>query len=240
MKAVLLLRNEAEDTFGLVPAALEAEDAPTATLDAWDAGAAWPEVTELSGLIVFGGSMNCDQVDAHPFLARVRALLREAHDADLPVLGVCLGAQLLVRALELPVGRAPRRELGFPTIEVTPEGLADPVLGALPRRARMFQWHEDAFALPPGAELLARGQDGGLQAFRLGSSWAVQFHPEVTADELDGWFASSGPSVRSVWGREPADLRAEVARRLPRANRLGEQLFRRFGRQVRARSERAA
>jgi GMP synthase (glutamine-hydrolysing) len=241
VKRLLIVRNESADTLGLAPPAFEAEDVPATVLDAWDPSATWPQATDLAGLVVLGGSMNCDQVDAHPFLLGVRRLLREATDRHLPVLGVCLGAQLLARALDQPVVRAPRRELGFPEIELTAAGLEDPVLGALPAKARMFQWHEDAFPLPPGADLLARGEDGGVQAFRLGWAWAVQFHPEVTSPELDDWFREAGRgSLESVWGRSPDELRRDVAQHLPAANRAGAELFRRFARQVRSRSERAA
>jgi GMP synthase (glutamine-hydrolysing) len=241
VKSLLVVRNEAADTLGLAPSAFDDEGLPVTVVDAWDPAAAWPEVPEVSGLAVFGGSMNCDQTDAYPYLARVRTLLREANDVDLPVLGVCLGAQLLARALGFPVVRAPRRELGFPEIELTEAGVADPVLGALPPKARMFQWHEDAFPLPAGAELLARGEDEGVQAFRRGWAWGVQFHPEVTRPELEDWFSAAGSrSLESVWGRSPEDLREELAQHLPQANRYGADLFARFARQVHARSERAA
>lgn len=234
MRSLLLIRNEPADDLGLAREALEDEGAECTVVDAWDARVEWPSLDDVSALVVFGGAMNCDQVERYPFLARERGLLAEAVGREvLPVLGVCLGAQLLVRAFDCPVFPAPRREVGFPEIRVEPEAGADPVLGGLPPRARLFQWHEDAFAEPPGATVLARGSDGGVQAFRRGAALGVQFHPEVTAGELGRWFTEAAPTLEPVWGRAEDDLRREVAERIEEANTHGRELFRRFARLVR-------
>ena len=171
-------------------------------------------------------------------LAAITVLLQQTLDARVPVLGVCLGAQLLVRAFGCRVFRASRRELGFPEISLTSAAGDDPVLGALPSSPRFFQWHEDAFAEPPSATVLARGDDegGGVQAFRHGSCWGVQFHPEVTAEELDRWFTDNAETLHHGWGRVQSELRAEMAEHLPTANELGAELFRRFARHVRQHS----
>jgi GMP synthase (glutamine-hydrolysing) len=232
MRPVLLVRNEHEDDFGLAREAIQDEGLKCDTVDAWDPTVAWPSLEELSAVVVFGGAMNCDQVDRYPHLARVRSLMADAVREELPVLGVCLGAQILVRAFGCPVFPAARRELGFPEIRIEPEGRADPVLGALPARVRLFQWHEDAFDAPPGATLLARDANGGTQAFRHGRALAVQFHPEVTAPELDRWFAETSATLQPVWGRVESELRREVAERIREANAHGRELFHRFARYV--------
>jgi GMP synthase (glutamine-hydrolysing) len=236
MRSLLMLRNEAADDFGLAPAAFAAEGLPLLEVDAWDESTPWPGLDELSGVAVFGGAMNCDQVDRFPFLARERVLLAKAVAEDVPVLGVCLGAQLLVRAFDQPVFEAPAKELGFPPIRVTAAAFEDPVLGALPSEVRCFQWHEDAFREPPGATVLATGRGDSIQAFRHGSAWGVQFHPEVTAAELDRWFDADAATLGTAWGRDEAELRAETARWLPAANRCGTELLRGFARFVRERS----
>jgi GMP synthase (glutamine-hydrolysing) len=237
VRPLLLIRNEREDDFGLAPGAFREEHVEPVSVDAWDESRPWPSLEDVSALVVFGGTMNCDQVDAYPFLARERSLLAEAVRGDLPVLGVCLGAQLLVRAFDCPVFPAPVRELGFPEILLTDAGRLDPVLGALPPRVRFFQWHEDAFRQPPGATVLATGGDGGVQAFRSGSAWGVQFHPEVTAAELSRWFSNASATLQPIWGRERSDLERETAEYLPSANDHGRHLFRQFARYVRERAE---
>jgi GMP synthase (glutamine-hydrolysing) len=237
MLPLVLIRNEPDDTLGIAPAALAEEGFDLRLIDAWGTEQ-WPALDEVAGVLSFGGAMNCDQDDRYPFLAVERALLEEAIARDLPVLGVCLGAQLLVRAFGCPVFPAARRELGFPEISLTPAAGGDPVLGALPPRPRFFQWHEDAFAEPAGATVLALGDDegDGVQAFRHGSRWGVQFHPEVSAEELDGWFTDNAATLQPAWGRVESELRAETAEHLPAANEHGSELFRRFARFVRGTS----
>jgi GMP synthase (glutamine-hydrolysing) len=146
------------------------------------------------GLVVLGGAMDFDETDAYPHLARTLDLLRDAAARSAPTLGICLGAQLAAaalggRAYPGPVGE----ELGWTKVELTPEGQADPVLGALQEPAELFEWHHDTFDPPPGATLLATGGVYPTQAFRLGSVVAVQFHPEVDGPLLAGWWSTTTP-----------------------------------------------
>jgi GMP synthase-like glutamine amidotransferase len=139
-------------------------------------------------IMVFGGAMHPDQDAEHPWLADEAAFLREAIDREVPLLGVCLGAQLIARAAGGTVGPARRAEVGWHVVEPNAAGREDPVLGAMPARFEAFQWHYYNFELPPGAELLAEN-DAARQAYRLGErTWGVQFHPEVTRHMLDHWF----------------------------------------------------
>jgi GMP synthase-like glutamine amidotransferase len=124
--------------------------------------------------------------------------LRAAVGRGQPLLGVCLGGQLLARAAGAHVGPAARPEIGWFEVELTPEGEADPVLGALPGRFEAFEWHSYAFEVPPGGVLLARNPVCA-QAFRVGeAAWAVQFHPEVTREMLEAWKAGSDGSVPPI------------------------------------------
>jgi GMP synthase-like glutamine amidotransferase len=228
MKPLLLLRQEPEDDLGIALDSLAGPSLAVVRIDAWDAGSAWPALDDVSGLVVFGGSMNCDQTDRYPWLARERALVADAIRSDLPVLGVCLGAQLLVRALDQPVVQARTGRIGFQEIRLTGDGRADPVLAAMPDRAQFFQWHEDEFRLPPEAKLLATDDEGGVQGFRFGLAWGVQFHPEVTGPELDRWFQVAADAEGRVWGRSPVELRSEVSEHLPAATVWGREMFARF------------
>src|SRR5579864_4284439 len=106
MKPVVCIRNDPDDTLGITEAALAERSVPVRRLDAFEVAPIWPELEEIGGLIVFGGEMNADQVDRYPYLLTQRRLIRSAVDADLPVLGICLGAQLLARALDSRVYRA--------------------------------------------------------------------------------------------------------------------------------------
>jgi len=141
-----------------------------------------------AAVMVFGGAMHPDQDAEHPWLADELAFIRETIDHRVPLFGVCLGGQLIARAMGAHVGPAASAEVGWHEVGLNEAGLADPVLGVLPGRVDAFQWHYYGFGLPEGAVLLAEN-DAALQAYRLGErTWGVQFHPEVTRHMLDFWF----------------------------------------------------
>jgi GMP synthase (glutamine-hydrolysing) len=170
----------------------------------------------FDALVVFGGSMHVDQEERHPWLPAQHDLVRAAADRGQPLLGVCLGGQLIAHAMGAHVGPASRPEIGWHEVELTPEGEGDPVLGALPQSFDALQWHSYAFELPPGAVLLARSEVCA-QGFRLGdATWGVQFHPEVTAEMLRRWRAASEGSAPPV-ELEPMQRWNELGRDLANA-----------------------
>jgi len=151
------------------------------------AGQALPDHDEVSGAVVMGGPMSVDEVDRHPALATEREWLVEALRRDMPLLGICLGAQLLARALGAEVGAGARPELGLAPVEILDPD--DPVLGALAPSTTVLHWHGDVFDLPEGARPLARSAQTEHQAFRHGNAWAVLFHPEADFALLEAWLA---------------------------------------------------
>lgn len=178
------------------------------------------DLGDAAGLVVLGGEMGVADMAAWPHLDATMALIRTAAAGQAPVLGICLGAQLAAHALG---GRAyPGQrgvELGWVKIDLTPEGRADPVLGALPEPAEVFHWHRDTFDLPPGATLLARGGLYHNQAFRLGSVLGVQFHPEVDAATIAGWYALDNQGGAAA-AYPQADAVGGAATRASRARRV--------------------
>jgi len=151
------------------------------------AGQPLPPHDEVAGAVVMGGPMNVDEVGRFPALAAEREWLAEAVRRELPLLGVCLGAQLLARALgaEVRPGEAP--EIGFAPVEVSDAG--DPVLGGLAPSTEVLHWHGDVFDLPDGARPLASSARTEHQAFRLGNAWGVLFHPEADLALVEAWLA---------------------------------------------------
>jgi GMP synthase (glutamine-hydrolysing) len=144
-------------------------------------------------VLVFGGAMHADQDRHHPWLREENFFLQRLLDLHKPVLGICLGAQLLAKAAHAPVGPADEPEIGWYDVELTDDAADDPVLGALPSRFDAFQWHYYMHGLPAGAVELARSRVC-TQAFRLGdSAWGVQFHPEVTLTQVEGWLEEDEP-----------------------------------------------
>jgi GMP synthase (glutamine-hydrolysing) len=152
-------------------------------------GEALPRLEELRGLVVMGGPMGVSDTDSHPYLADELELLARAASADLPVLGVCLGAQLLAAALGGTVYRGAQPEIGAGTVTLSAEGGADPVLGATDREElAVVHWHQDTFELPAGAVRLAGSDLYPNQAFRMGArAYGLQFHVEVDRALAAGW-----------------------------------------------------
>lgn len=169
---------------------------------------------DFDAVMVFGGSMHADQDDLHGWLPTEVEWLRGVVDRGTPVLGVCLGAQLLARAY----GGGARRLDGVPEIgwHLVDRVGADPVLDVLPQRFEALEWHHYTYDVPPGAVELARNARCN-QAFRLGDScWAVQFHPEVTHAQVLTWIDDKeDPPV------SPEQLRAETHEKIARWNELG-------------------
>jgi GMP synthase (glutamine-hydrolysing) len=180
-------------------------------------------------LLTFGGAMHVDQDDRHPWLAREKRVLQDLDEDGMPVLGVCLGAQILSEALGGIARRAREPEIGWVEVEVTPDGAEDALLGPLAPAFAAFQWHSYEATPPPGAALLARSAVCP-QAYRVGErTWGIQFHAEVSATDAEGWIAdyrSDEDAVRI--GLDAEALREETRPRIEGWNRLGRELCGRF------------
>ena len=132
--------------------------------------------------------MNSDQIDSYPNLITEVDIIREAVERDMSVLGICLGAQLLAKALGGAVSRNAVREIGWHDVELTEAGRNDPVLSTFAPTQEVFQWHEDGITLPPEAELLATSPASAVQAFRYGEhAYGFQFHLETNRPLIDRW-----------------------------------------------------
>ena len=201
-------------------------------LDEWipGAGKAMPApLAAYEAVAVFGGGMNVRDAERLPWMRAEVELLRDTLQAGVPVLGVCLGAQLLAFAAGAEIRRSPSPEIGWFDVARTEEGAADPLLGRLPARFLAYEWHSYAFALPAGAVELARSA-ACSQAFRLGATtWGVQFHPEVVPEIVEEWALDyrSDPDAIAMGFDPPAHI-AEAAERLPAWMDIGRELFEAF------------
>jgi GMP synthase (glutamine-hydrolysing) len=185
---------------------------------AWDKPLPRP-LDAYGAVLVFGGAMHADQDDHHPWLREEDMFLQRLLDGHMPILGICLGAQLLAKAAHAPVYPVEEAEVGWFEVELTAAGTEDPVLGRLPQTFDAFQWHYYAHDVPAGAVELARNRVC-TQAFRLGdSAWGVQFHPEVTLHQVQSWIhEEKGLPV------DPGALLAETTERIDEWNTLGREL----------------
>lgn len=147
-----------------------------------------PKLDGYAGLILLGGPMNVGQASTYPHILTEKALVRRALELEIPVLGICLGAQIIAAELGAEVGPAPKKEIGWCDISLTEAGRKDVLLRHFRETERIFQWHSDTFSLPSGATLLARGDACENQAFRFGDRiYGFQFHLEVDQAMIERW-----------------------------------------------------
>jgi len=204
----------------MIDGALRAAGADVSVVRA-DLSRPLPDAGDVDVLVVMGGPMGALEDAAHPHLADERALLRACAEAGVPVLGVCLGAQLLAAALGARVPTGPSPEIGVGTVTLTDAGAADPVLAAGADAGTatvpVLHWHGDTFDLPAGARLLASSPAYAQQAFRIGRAYGLQFHvemdeaafaavrPHLPGGDLDpaacARVEAAGRRVLSAWSR---------------------------------------
>ncbi len=191
-----------------------------------------PKVGNYNGLIVLGGPMNVDQQDAFPHLAFEVEAIRQAMDRGMPVLGICLGAQLIARANGATVAPGPAPEIGWYDIDSTPAAADDPVLAPLAGRRRIFQWHSDVAELPANAVHLASSADCANQAFRIGErTYGFQFHLEVDQPLIERWLnvPVHREELADLRGQiDPDVIRSETQIHIAESYALGEAVFGRF------------
>jgi GMP synthase-like glutamine amidotransferase len=171
-------------------------------------GDALPEPGEIDAVLSMGGPMNVYEEQRYPFLRDETRFLQETAARKLPVLGICLGAQMIAKAAGAAVTKNSVEEVGWGTVRLTGEGLADPLFRGLPSTLPVFQWHGDTFGIPAGGTLLATGEDCHHQAFRFRRSYGLQFHLEADRTLLGDWFA--GTDARSAILRRHEELAPEV------------------------------
>jgi GMP synthase (glutamine-hydrolysing) len=170
-----------------------------------------PTLEKYEALIVLGGPMNSDQIDTYPNLITEMEIIREAVECNMPVLGICLGAQLLATSLGGSVSRNAVREIGWYDVDLTDAGVNDPVLSSFARRQQVFQWHEDGISLPPGAVNLAGSDASPVQAFRYGEhAYGFQFHLEASRSLIERWLTV--PDHRATLEDERGEIDAGTIR----------------------------
>jgi GMP synthase (glutamine-hydrolysing) len=193
---------------------------------------AQPTLDRYKGLIVLGGPMNVEDQHRRSHLTTELRAIEQALEQGKPVLGICLGAQLLAHVLGAPVRRHVSSEIGWYDLLATGNGRDDPVLGALGERRHVFQWHHYTYELPAGAAHLARTASCEQQAFRFGSNaYGFQFHLEADAALIERWLAL--PSFRAELaaaglGADEHAIRAATAALIADSERAAVAVFNNF------------
>jgi GMP synthase (glutamine-hydrolysing) len=191
-KKILSIQNISCETLGTFEDLLVSEDyvlnkvqAPTDPIP--------QSAIDFSAIILLGGPMSV--YEGLPYLNKEQSLIRDAFRRNIPILGVCLGSQLIAEALGGTVYKGAKKEIGWYDVKLTDKGLDNLFKGLEQKELRVFQWHGDTYTLPQDAVVLAYS-DLYPQAFRIGSAYGLQFHLEVTADMIKLWTEEYREEIR--------------------------------------------
>ena len=188
MTRLLVVQHVPYERLGTLESAFTTAGCSLLALDASSPSAAWPAPSDYDGLVVMGGPQSVYDQKTYPWIKPELAFLRDALKAEKPILGICLGAQLLAAALGAAVTKAPQKEIGWYPLMREPGADGDPLLEPFGQTETVFQWHGDTFALPKGAVRLASSPLCPEQGFRWKSNvYAFQFHVEVTEAIIRAW-----------------------------------------------------
>lgn len=197
---ILVIMHVASEGPGTLGTFLESAGAEVRTAHLYSGDKLPSEPVGFDAIVTMGGPMNVYEEDKFPFLRRETILLRNAIDGNLPVLGICLGAQMIAKARGARVIKSPAKEVGWGKIVLTEPAKSDSLFAGIPNTLDVLQWHEDMFEIPEGGTLLALSDACPHQAFRYRNALGLQFHLEVNEPILREWFAES-PDLGDIVGR---------------------------------------
>ncbi len=226
MKPVAIFRHSPTEGPGYFATFLSQHNIPQALIKV-DAGDPLPrDVSAYSGLVLMGGPMSVN--DDLPWIEPVLALIREAVHLDIPVLGHCLGGQLIAKALGGEVTQNPVKEIGWGEVSVLDLAIAREWFGAAPTTFQSFHWHGETFSLPPGATRILESPYCANQAYVLGKHLGMQCHVEMTRDMIEAWCelgqaeiaAAHSPAVQTA-----AQMAIDMDARLVALNAIAARLY---------------
>ena len=228
MAKVWVLQHHPTGNLGAIAEALESAALAWQYVRVFDGQPVPTDMKGAGGLIVLGGPEAVYQLDRYPHLRAEIALIESALKAGRPVLGVCLGSQLLAAALGANVRRAAHKEIGWHPVRLRPEAKDDRLLRELPQEFVTGHWHSDIFDLPAGAVPLASSELTELQAFRYGdNAWGLLFHAEITQQIVTAWVSDFGEGLQRS-GIDGEEILASAPRHLAALSNIAETIFSRW------------
>ncbi len=232
MARILVFQHVAAEPLGTLDALIRARGHRARFVNFERDPGAEPSIDRYRGLVVLGGPMNVADRDSLPHLATEIAVIRQALGQGKPVLGICLGAQLLAHALGADVRHNGASEIGWHPIRATGAGVQDPVLAPLADLKKVFQWHSYTFEVPVGAELLVTGEMCRNQAFRYGNNaYGFQFHLEMDGALINRWLDLPRNQVeisRDESAQDAAFIRSQTELHVNELQRVADQVFNNF------------
>jgi len=210
MKKFLVIRHLLFEDLGLIADVLSEHDIQPVYKEAGVDDLSDIDLTHYEGLIILGGPIGAYETDAYPFLEDEITLIRQQLDAKRPLLGICLGAQLIAVALGAKVYPGPEKEIGWAPLHLTPSGQQS-ALGALGNHPVVLHWHGDILDLPPGADCLASTAATPNQAFRIGDyCLGLQFHLEVLGADIERWLIGHALEIAKTDGVSVEQIRRDT------------------------------
>jgi GMP synthase (glutamine-hydrolysing) len=233
MQEILIFQHDPFEDLGVFAEVLERQGASYRVIRLFHGETPTEDWEQTKALIVLGGPMSVQDEEAYPFLRWEKRIIHAAADEGVPILGVCLGAQLIASTLGTSVYHGPVMEIGWSSISITPYGQVDSLLGYLPENATVFQWHSDGFDLPAGAIRLASSTNYENQAFRLGRTiYGLQFHLEVTPRMIERWIEERSKDLARAPYVLPDKIRADTQNYAPTLKYYGERFLAEFVRRT--------
>ena len=228
MSDVIVLQHVACETIGTVDGSLAERKLPFRYVRSFEGESVPREMGDSPALIVMGGPMGVYEENRFPFLREELGLIESALRAGRPILGICLGSQLLAKALGAEVKKGPRKEIGWHRVRLSGAGRADAVFGGAPEEFTALHWHGDIFDLPKGAALLASSEMTDRQAFRWGrNAYGILFHLEITEPMLREWVSNFAGELAAE-KLDGAAILNEAPRRLEAMRPIGADVFGRW------------
>lgn len=228
MAKIVVLQNHPAESLGAIADSLESAALAWQYVRAYDGQAIPQEIRGAGGLVVMGGPQTVYQLDRYPYLRDEIRLIEDALGENKPILGVCLGSQLLAAALGAKVYRNATREIGWYRVTLAPAATDDRLLRGMPPEFVAAHWHSDIFDLPAGAVALAASAKTPVQGFRYGDqAYGLLFHAEMTNEILEALVTEFGEGLQRV-GLDGGAILAEAPRHLPKLSAIGETIFARW------------
>src|SRR3990172_13183151 len=229
---VLVLRHVLHEHLGTLAEALIANNITYEYVNFYENENPDVSLNDISGLIILGGPMNVYETDRYLYLEMEDRLIKQVIEKDAPVLGICLGAQLIAKALGSRVIKNKEKEIGWYPIKITEEGSKDRLFMHFNNEEIVFQWHGDTFEIPNGAVHLAESSMCTNQSFRYRDNvYGLQFHTEVTPQMILEWLnvPENQKEILSLKEKiNPELIKTEIPRFIGRLNSLAENVFREF------------
>ena len=229
MKKLLVLQHVAHELLGTLNPLLKRAGFRIRYVNFARHPDAQPSLDGYDGLVILGGPMSANDAGRLPHLTTELKLIEGAMGRDMPVLGICLGAQLIAKTLGAPVYRNPEKEIGWYDVSPTDEAGSDPLLGGLQKAEKIFQWHGETFDIPRSTRHLAFSSICANQAFRYGAKvYGFQFHMEVDEPMIHRWLKveDNRVEVSNLHGANHIEfIYRETPRHIPRLREMSDRVF---------------